>query len=244
MRHFLLLAVLAVPSSAFAADGDTGRAWQPGDHHVHSEWSVDWDRTTSPPTPIRGGDSPYTRSDNARQAQKYGLTWMVHTDHGGPGHSAVTRDHAWPALEQARRDVPALVQFNGAEFDVPAAEHASLIIAPTPRERDELVEIEHRFGRSEPVDGVQRDDGQTMLDALAHMRALPAPPVMFVNHPRVPPRASAPGAMWNLPSCAPGTTPRRAYWSAWKAPPATRPSAANVACIATPRHPPLAASTR
>jgi hypothetical protein len=183
MRHFLLLAVLAAPSSALAADDDAGRAWQPGDHHVHSEWSVDWDRTTSPPTPIRGGDSPYTRSDNARQAQKYGLTWMVHTDHGGPGHSAVTRDHAWPALEQARRDVPALVQFNGAEFDVPAAEHASLIIAPTPRERDELVEIERRFGRSEPVDGVQRDDGQTMLDALAHMRALPAPPVMFVNHP-------------------------------------------------------------
>ncbi len=183
MRSFLLPALLAVPLSAFAADGDAGRAWQPGDHHVHSEWSVDWDRTTMPPTPIRGGDSPYTRSDNARQASKFGLTWMVHTDHGGPGHSAVTRDHAWPALEQARRDVPALIQFNGAEFDVPAAEHASLIIAPTPRERDELVEIERRFGRSEPVDGVPRDDGETMLDALAHMRALPAPPLVFVNHP-------------------------------------------------------------
>lgn len=183
LRSLLCLSLSGLSSFALATDADADRAWQPGDHHVHSEWSVDWDRTTTPPTPIRGGDSPYTRSDNARQAKKHGLTWMVHTDHGGPGHSAVTRDHAWPALEQARRDVPSLVQFNGAEFDVPAAEHASLIIAPTPRERDELVEIERRFGRSEPVDGVQRDDGQTMLDALAHMRALPAPPLMFVNHP-------------------------------------------------------------
>ncbi len=182
LRSLLCLALMGLPSFASAAD-DTARRWQPGDHHVHSEWSVDWDRTTSPPTPIRGGDSPYTRSDNARQAQKFGLTWMVHTDHGGPGHSVVTRDHAFPALEQARRDVPALIQFNGMEFDVPAAEHASLIIAPGARERDELVEIERRFSRNEPVDGIQRDDGQTMLDALAHMRALPAPPLMFVNHP-------------------------------------------------------------
>ena len=138
LRSLLCLALMGLPSFASAAD-DTARRWQPGDHHVHSEWSVDWDRTTSPPTPIRGGDSPYTRSDNARQAQKFGLTWMVHTDHGGPGHSVVTRDHAFPALEQARRDVPALIQFNGMEFDVPAAEHASLIIAPGARERDELV---------------------------------------------------------------------------------------------------------
>lgn len=183
MRSFLLPTLSAMLLSACATGPDAGRDWQAGDHHVHSEWSVDWDRSTTPPTPLRGGDSPYTRSRNARQALKYGLSWMVHTDHGGPGHSSVTRDHAWPALQQARRDVPTLIQFNGMEFDVPAAEHASLIIAPTARERDELVEIERRFSRNEPADGVQRDDLQTMLDALAHMRALPAPPVMFVNHP-------------------------------------------------------------
>jgi len=183
MRRVLLLALLAAPLPACAADADAGRAWQPGDHHVHSEWSVDWDRSTTPPTPLPGGDSPYTRSRNARQALTYGLTWMVHTDHGGPGHSAVTRDHAWPALQRARRDAPTLIQFNGMEFDVPAAEHASLIIAPSANERDELIEIERRFSRNERVDGVQRDDLQTMLDALAHMRALPSPPLMIVNHP-------------------------------------------------------------
>lgn len=185
MRHLFLLplaAILSWPFSARATEDDAGRSWQPGDHHVHSEWSVDWDRSTSPPTPIRGGDSSYTRTHNAQQALANGLTWIVHTDHGGPGHSAVTRDHAWPALLEARREVPGLIQFNGMEFDVPAGEHASLIIAPGPQERDQLVAIERDYSRSEPLQG-SRDDGQTMLEALAQMRALPAPPLMFINHP-------------------------------------------------------------
>ncbi|WP_407353342.1 hypothetical protein [Luteimonas sp. R10] len=175
--------IACLPLAAQAADPDDGRRWQAGDHHVHSEWSVDWDRSTSPPTPIRGGDSPYTRTRNAQQASAHGLTWMVHTDHGGPGHSAVTRDHAWPALQEARRAVPALIQFNGMEFDVPGGEHASLIIAPGPEERDQLVAIEREYGRTEPLEPGSRDDGQLMLDALAHMRTLPAPPLVLVNHP-------------------------------------------------------------
>ena len=185
MRHFFFLplaAVLAWPAISRASDDDAGRSWQAGDHHVHSEWSVDWDHRTAPPTPIRGGDSSYSRTHNARQALANGLTWMVHTDHGGPGHSAVTRDHAWPALLQARRDVPTLIQFNGMEFDVPAAEHASLIIAPGPDEREQLITIERDYSRSEPVQG-SRDDGQTMLDALTHMGALSPLPLMFINHP-------------------------------------------------------------
>ncbi|KAG1486553.1 hypothetical protein G6F53_013951 [Rhizopus delemar] len=88
--------------------------------------------------PVRGGDSPYSRSHNAAQARAFGLRWMVHTDHGGPGHSAGTRAHASPSLLQARTDVPEVIQFNGMEFDVPAGEHASLIIAPGPQEREQL----------------------------------------------------------------------------------------------------------
>ena len=186
MRIFPLLplmALMAWPSMAWAADMTEGRAWQAGDHHVHSEWSVDWDRSTSPPTPVRGGDSPYTRTRNAQQALANGLSWMVHTDHGGPGHSAVTRDQAWPALLLARQQAPALIQFNGIEFDVPAGEHASLIIAPGPEEHDQLVMLERHYSRGEPLAPDTHDDGQDMLDALARMRALPAPPVMFINHP-------------------------------------------------------------
>lgn len=186
IRTLLLLPIVALMSSAGlarAADDGDARRWLAGDHHVHSEWSVSWDEKTSPPTPIRGGDSPYTRSRNARQALANRLSWIVHTDHGGPGHSVVTRDYAWPALLDARREVPALIQFNGMEFDVPGGEHATLIIAPGPRERDELVTIEREYNRREPMQSRSREDGRLMLDALAHMHALPAPPLMFINHP-------------------------------------------------------------
>ncbi|MET0328242.1 MAG: hypothetical protein ABW163_05690, partial [Luteimonas sp.] len=175
---FLLLIACIGPAHA----EDAGRTWLAGDHHVHSEWSVKWDDSTSPPTPIRGGDSPYARTRNAEEARRHGLAWMVHTDHGGPGHSNVTRESAWPALQQARQDVPDVLQFHGMEFDVPAAEHASLIIAPGAREADTLVDIERRFNRSEVSDG-SREGPDAMIAALRHMQALQPQPLMFVNHP-------------------------------------------------------------
>ncbi|MEZ0472684.1 hypothetical protein [Luteimonas salinilitoris] len=184
MRLPATLVLLALAGGAHATDdSDSGRRWLAGDHHVHSEWSVKWDESSSPPEPIRGGDSPYSRSRNARQALAHGLAWMVHTDHGGPGHSAVTRDFAWPALQQARRDVPSLIQFHGMEFDVPAGEHATLIIAPGPEEHTQLERIERDYNRREPLDPTTRDSSGLMLDALHFMQNLPSQPLMFVNHP-------------------------------------------------------------
>ncbi len=183
MRLFLLpLLVLSACYTPAHAEAPA-RDWQPGDHHVHSEWSVDWDRGTTPPTPVRGGDSRYTRTRNAQVAQGNGLVWMVHTDHGGPGHSVVNRDHAWPALQEARRAVPGLIQYYGMEFDVPAAEHASLIIAPGPEEREQLFVIERDYSRGEPLPPATRDQESQMLDALAYLRRLDPLPLMFVNHP-------------------------------------------------------------
>lgn len=178
---FTATAGTGTDTSADASDSD--RRWLAGDHHVHSEWSVDWDHATQPPTPIRGGDSIYTRTRNAQVTRRNGLAWMVHTDHGGPGHSRVNRDHAWPALQQAREAEPALIQFYGMEFDVPAAEHASLIIAPGPHERAQLFGIERDYSRGEPLPPASRDEEAQMLAALAHMRGLSPRPLLIVNHP-------------------------------------------------------------
>ena len=68
-----------------------GTAWA-----AHGNYGVEYDLTL----PLVNDG----RSRNAVQAQAFGLRWVVHTDHGGPGHSAVTRDHAYPALLQARAD--------------------------------------------------------------------------------------------------------------------------------------------
>lgn len=176
------LLLLALTGGAQAADDIEGRSWLAGDHHVHSEWSVNWDESTSPPTPIRGGDSPYSRTRNAEEARRHGLAWIVHTDHGGPNHSSVTHESAWPALQQARIDVPEVLQFHGMEFDVPAAEHASLIMAPGADENAMLVELERRFSRREAADEA-RDTPEAMIAALRDMQARTPQPLMFVNHP-------------------------------------------------------------
>ncbi|MEA5122730.1 hypothetical protein [Xanthomonas floridensis] len=189
-----LAIAIACAAGAHAAQppgSDDQPHWLAGDHHVHSEWSVTWDRSTAPPTPIRGGDSPYTRERNAQQALANGLSWIVHTDHGGPGHSVVTREQAWPALQRARRTVPQLIQFHGMEFDVPAAEHASLIIAPGPHEQAQLQGLERDYNRAELLDGSTRDTEQAMLDAVRAMQALRPQPVLIVNHPSR--TATAPG---------------------------------------------------
>ncbi len=62
---------------------DDGRTWLAGDHHVHSQFSVDWKPAADPaqpPEPVIGGDSSNTIPTNARMARKYGLSWMAATD--------------------------------------------------------------------------------------------------------------------------------------------------------------------
>lgn len=188
---FTVLALAAACTLAGTAAADDGRRWLAGDHHVHSEWSVKWDESTQPATPIRGGDSPYSRSQNAMAAREHGLAWMVHTDHGGPNHSQVTLNQAWPALQKARKDVPEVIQFHGMEFDVPAAEHATLIIAPGEHEAQQQFDIERHYNLDELADNRSRDSEAFMLQALRHMQALTPQPLMFVNHPSR--TATAPG---------------------------------------------------
>ena len=163
------------------------RTWLAGDHHVHSVFSPNWKPSAdgkSPPTPIIGGDSSNTISTNARMAARHGLSWMVSTDHGGPNHSKVNRDLAYPEVLKARRENPRLIHFVGMELDTPAAEHSSVIVPRTPAERDVLFGIERGYNRREPWPADPAWDKEArMIEALKHMRALADPPVVIANHP-------------------------------------------------------------
>jgi hypothetical protein len=161
-----------------------GPRWLAGDHHVHSRYSVGWDHETEPPSPIIGGDAIYPLAMNAVMGRHYGLSWMVGTDHGGPNHSKVNLDLAYPELVQARAVVPEVVQFVGMEFDTPGAEHSSLIIPRTPDEADRLHQLESGYARDEPwPPDPSWDTPPRMLEALAVARDFPVPPVVIVNHP-------------------------------------------------------------
>jgi hypothetical protein len=105
-RIAVLLAAVAIPEAALAQDAHDGPGWLAGDHHVHSRFSVGWDKRTDPPSPILGADAAYPIPMNALMARRYGLSWMVATDHGGPNHSKVALEHAYPELIAARQAVP------------------------------------------------------------------------------------------------------------------------------------------
>src|SRR5688572_24223187 len=105
MRPFILLPLTLVtapcartgaPFPAQQADTAQARRWLAGDHHIHSHYSVGWNDSTTPPTPILAGDARYPIPTNAEMAHKHGLSWMVSTDHGGPNHSKVNLEHAYP----------------------------------------------------------------------------------------------------------------------------------------------------
>lgn len=190
--------MLSLTSSLALAQTDPtqteSRRWLAGDHHVHSRFSARYtpDPATpeAPPVPQLGGDGDHTIVQNSEAARRFGLSWMVSTDHGGPMHAQLNADQAYPELVQARARVPELVLFYGMEFDTPGAEHSSLIIPPSSHEREDLLHIESRYGRRQPWPAdPARDTEAFMLEALRDIATMDPRPVMVTNHPS----RSAPG---------------------------------------------------
>lgn len=188
------LAAAALSGCAPATDDpNDGRVWLAGDHHVHTEFSGGYDTESDPPAFIPTGDGTYPLLRHAENARKFGLKWMVTTDHGGPLHSAVNLDQAYPKLLDARTAFPDILFFYGMEFDTPQADHSTLIIPKTEEEARVLFDIESKFAKydSWPEDK-SRDTEERMIEALSYMKALPEPPVMFKNHPsRTSPKPGA-----------------------------------------------------
>ena len=126
------------------------RAWRAGDHHVHSEYSGDYDTTTTPVTFIKGADAVYPIVTNAIMAKYFGLGWVMCTDHGGPTHSKVNLEQAYPDLLRSRFLVPDVLQFWGMEFDAPALDHHTLMIPYHEGEAQQLFELESQFAKRDP----------------------------------------------------------------------------------------------
>jgi hypothetical protein len=121
---------------------------------------------------------------NAAMARYYGLSWVVATDHGGPLHSKVNFELAYPELVQSRQVVPEVVQFAGLELDTPGADHTSLIIPHTQDEAQRRRDLESRFDKVEPWPAdPSRESEALMLEALQAMNSLSPRPVVIANHP-------------------------------------------------------------
>jgi len=180
----IAITVVCLPGLRFVASESDEPHWLAGDHHIHTRYSVGWNHQTEPPTPIVGVDAIYPIQMIALMARHYGLSWMVITDHGGPNHSKVNLEMAYPELLRSRRVVPDVVQFYGLEFNTPGADHSSLIIPHTHDEAQRLYTIESQFDKAEPFPRDPTwDKEERMLEALKAMKAFPVKPILIANHP-------------------------------------------------------------
>ncbi|AQR61486.1 phosphoesterase [Brevundimonas sp. LM2] len=191
-RSVSVLALLGLGAGVLAPGAveaqSEGARWLAGDHHVHSRFSATYTPDPADPTalprPTLGGDGPHTIVQNGAAAGRFGLRWMVSTDHGGPGHSVINAEQAYPELLASRRETPGVIQFYGMELDTPGSEHSSLIIPIHDGEREMLRRIESTYGTREPFPANPgRDTRAVMLEALRAMDAMEPRPIVIANHP-------------------------------------------------------------
>jgi hypothetical protein len=107
-----------------------GFHWLTGDHHVHTLYSV---------------DGMYRVLDQVRHTNANGLDWVVITDHGQPTHAGIGAAATHRDIAALRDDFPDLLVFQGLEWNVPAAEHATVFVHPGPGDVDLLREFESTF---------------------------------------------------------------------------------------------------
>lgn len=184
-----LAAATALPGTAFASHGPQpggagrGRTWRAGDHHIHSEYSGRFDTTKNPPVFTKGADAVYPIVTNAIMAKSFGLSWVMCTDHGGPTHSKVNLELAYPDLLKSRRLVPDVLQFWGMELDAPAMDHHTLMIPRRDNEAQLLYDLESRFAKNDPFPAdPSRDSESKMVEFLNYAKNLTAKPLVIAHH--------------------------------------------------------------
>lgn len=129
-RRFLAGIGVAIGGAALASAG-AGKAaatpettnqwgvpqrWYAGDHHIHTQYSP---------------DGQYPVATQVAKAREHGLDWMVITDHGGVAHQKFSIDQVTPDIERARKSNRDILVYQGLEWNIPGAEHATVFLPPT-----------------------------------------------------------------------------------------------------------------
>ena len=151
-----------------------GYVWLAGDHHIHTQYSP---------------DAQYRVIDQVSHGARYGLDWMVITDHGGAAHARYGVDKVNPDIRRAREELPGTLVFQGLEWNIPAAEHATVFVAPGPHEVAVLKQFETDYdgtvrsaGPSTPANEALAVAGLRYLDRAVRTRRV-TDALMLANHP-------------------------------------------------------------
>lgn len=164
----------------------TGRTrWYAGDHHIHTKYS---------------SDGQYEVAQQVAKAREHGLDWVVITDHGGVAHEKFSVDQVAPDIERARREHRDVLVYQGLEWNIPGAEHATVFLPPGRSAVDILRAFEAAYdggvlstpvaqgGRGLISRGTSADGEPYALAALRYLEAQVVSgrteiALMFANHP-------------------------------------------------------------
>ncbi|NED99541.1 PHP domain-containing protein [Phytoactinopolyspora halotolerans] len=117
----------AEPGATRARDRRGRYVWLAGDHHLHSQYS---------------NDAMYRIDDQAARAVAGGLDWIVITDHGNVPFATYSIAPQSADIAAAReRYGENLLIFNGLEWNIPAGEHTTFMMAPGRSEAEVLQEF-------------------------------------------------------------------------------------------------------
>ncbi|TDE13512.1 histidinol-phosphatase [Jiangella asiatica] len=160
--------------AATPVGNDGIKHWLAGDHHIHTQFS---------------SDAMYRVIDQVQHGAAYGLDWMVITDHGGATHSRIGVELVNPDIRAARELLPDTLVFQGLEWNIPAAEHGTVFVAPGPNEVSVLKQFEtdydggvNGWGASTPANEAQAVAGITWLGAQVDGRRIDDA-LFLANHP-------------------------------------------------------------
>jgi hypothetical protein len=152
-----------------------GYVWLAGDHHIHTQYS---------------NDAMYPVATQVERAATYGLDWLVVTDHGNVPFATYSIPPLVADIVAARRTYrDDVLVFTGLEWNIPAGEHTTLILAPGPNEASLLQEFVDRYDAR--VNGTRNGTPENeaialqaltfLKDAVANGRIADA--LVLPNHP-------------------------------------------------------------
>jgi hypothetical protein len=139
----------AAASSPRRREPRGGYLWLAGDHHIHTQYS---------------NDAMYPVATQVERAATHGLDWLVITDHGNVPFATHSVAPLMADIAAARRQYGNdVLVFAGLEWNIPAGEHTTLILAPDRNEAALLQEFVTRYDAR--VNGTR--DGTPANEAIA-----------------------------------------------------------------------------
>jgi len=167
---FLLVSLLpgltGTAATAFAQsslDPYGDGVWLTGDHHMHTTAS----------------DGSESVAYDAFYADKYGLDFIAITNHGGTDNYPKI-EAEYKEITEERAKYPDLLIFQGFEWNVPAAEHATFIVEPNENELQQVLDFMSLYDANY---NETANTEEAAVEALKYAEQMDPKPLVLLNHP-------------------------------------------------------------